>query len=503
MHHRLWCAIVIAALLLLLRHGSAKQQRQQQGKSELPHVSECNYCVRCVVDGPPPVPVALPDLAHAISEMGEEEPGQAQSISGVQISGTDANATARAWALRRRFSHWLHPQPDQMEAKAKLPNCTVCRGCDTHLESMTENEVAFLGVKFRHRDGSTNSRVYYARVNGDTQRYIVKVFCIPLNKRTNVMGSSTCSVRQASERVELLLAQQKLLQDCGIAELSPRVWVAPVIGVTPESGGFHVHWHGLWMEEANGITLDGLARAQKPGLAMRLLQEKLNRTRVQAAAVFDLLTSQCDRHPDNVFVDDRGNIQVIDNDKALGVVERCSQDTIFIPGTRYHSVMRVGFRKELANYYRKIRRTQPDLCHGLVNPSFVMDYRCTTPSGTLGTSYPPSLGACMRRIAEMSDEGVATEYGISHRARVQALRMRATEMMDLGFEAAFASGERSQLPRFTLPHQPQCCGLRMAPGMLTCETCWQPLLPENLPGSNGSTDLQLVTAIIDRQVPDA
>jgi hypothetical protein len=142
------------------------------------------------------------------------------------------------------------------------------------------------------------------------------------------------------------------------------------------------------------------------------------------------------------------------------VAERCSQDTIFVPGTRYHSVMRIGFRKELANFYRKARRTTPGLCHGWANPGFVVDYRCTTPSGTLGTAYPPTLASCMRRIAGMSDAGVAAEYGISHRASAQALRMRAAEMIDAGFEAAVASGERAQLPRYTLPHQPRCCGLR-------------------------------------------
>ncbi len=36
--------------------------------------------------------------------------------------------------------------------------------------------------------------------------------------------------------------------------------------------------------------------------------------------MWDLLTGQCDRHSENIFVDKAGNIQMIDNDKALGVV---------------------------------------------------------------------------------------------------------------------------------------------------------------------------------------
>ena len=41
---------------------------------------------------------------------------------------------------------------------------------------------------------------------------------------------------------------------------------------------------------------------------------------VQYGAIWDLLTSQCDRHSENIFIDESGNLQFIDNDKALGVV---------------------------------------------------------------------------------------------------------------------------------------------------------------------------------------
>ena len=42
-------------------------------------------------------------------------------------------------------------------------------------------------------------------------------------------------------------------------------------------------------------------------------QDKLNRTRVVRAAVYDLITSQCDRHAQNVFIDEQGDIKLIDN----------------------------------------------------------------------------------------------------------------------------------------------------------------------------------------------
>jgi hypothetical protein len=42
--------------------------------------------------------------------------------------------------------------------------------------------------------------------------------------------------------------------------------------------------------------------------------------KVLYSGIWDLLTAQCDRHSENIFIDNGGNLQFIDNDKALGVV---------------------------------------------------------------------------------------------------------------------------------------------------------------------------------------
>ena len=58
------------------------------------------------------------------------------------------------------------------------------------------------------------------------------------------------------------------------------------------------------MEEARGITLFGLHTSRDKRLALRLFQHKLNKTQVLIGAIWDLLTSQCDRHSENIFIDD-------------------------------------------------------------------------------------------------------------------------------------------------------------------------------------------------------
>lgn len=43
---------------------------------------------------------------------------------------------------------------------------------------------------------------------------------------------------------------------------------------------------------------------------------KINSTQVVRGAIYDLLFTMCDRHLGNVFVDEEGNITLIDNDQA-------------------------------------------------------------------------------------------------------------------------------------------------------------------------------------------
>lgn len=50
--------------------------------------------------------------------------------------------------------------------------------------------------------------------------------------------------------------------------------------------------------------------------------------------VLDLLTAQCDRHSENVFITPAGDLTFIDNDRALGVVTRCGGDSMLLPGNR-------------------------------------------------------------------------------------------------------------------------------------------------------------------------
>lgn len=54
-------------------------------------------------------------------------------------------------------------------------------------------------------------------------------------------------------------------------------------------------------------------------------------------------SSQCDRHSQNIFVDDRGQIKLIDNEVALqDSWKDCGVDSILIPTTQKYNIVRMG-----------------------------------------------------------------------------------------------------------------------------------------------------------------
>lgn len=64
--------------------------------------------------------------------------------------------------------------------------------------------------------------------------------------------------------------------------------------------------------------------------------------------MLDLLTAQCDRHSENVFITEDGSLTFIDNDRALGVVTRCGGDSMLLPGNRWAGSVGVDRARDMA-----------------------------------------------------------------------------------------------------------------------------------------------------------
>ena len=74
------------------------------------------------------------------------------------------------------------------------------------------------------------------------------------------------------------------------------MWVEKVNAVIPGIG-YHVRWFGLWMELADGISLENFFHKGSPSLVppyvvWDYLHNKLNKSQIVPATIFDLLTSQ-------------------------------------------------------------------------------------------------------------------------------------------------------------------------------------------------------------------
>jgi len=49
----------------------------------------------------------------------------------------------------------------------------------------------------------------------------------------------------------------QLTSECGLSDIVPKLWVAPVNGVIP-GHGFRVNWLGLWSDIADGVSLENI-----------------------------------------------------------------------------------------------------------------------------------------------------------------------------------------------------------------------------------------------------
>lgn len=108
-------------------------------------------------------------------------------------------------------------------------------------------------------------------------------------------------------------------------DVLPAHWVGKLDGVLPASG-YRINWDGLWAELSAGASLENVvhrgAPPAVPAAVLDLLKRRLSKSDVISAAIFDLLTSQCDRHAQNVYVSRDGRLSLIDNDQAYGSSER-------------------------------------------------------------------------------------------------------------------------------------------------------------------------------------
>jgi hypothetical protein len=128
---------------------------------------------------------------------------------------------------------------------------------------------------------------------------------------------------------------------------------------------------------------------------------------VTLAAIWDLLTMQCDRHGQNVYIDEFGHLTLIDLDQSFGDGWRiCGSDSIFLPTTQKHAITFLGY-----SYVMKQPPKDPSeypSTSAALESAF--DYRCHAPGGVIGFNYPPKVEKCLRKISQMTYRQVHLFY---------------------------------------------------------------------------------------------
>ncbi|GLI65785.1 hypothetical protein VaNZ11_009401 [Volvox africanus] len=306
---------------------------------------------------------------------------------------------------------------------------------------------------------------------------VVKVYCVPSVKSSG-FTLPVCSPRRIAELMKLLVALDKLSQDCGFTDLIPRMWLAPVLGVLP-GVGYPIDWWGLWMEYVEGISLEnflyrGIPRRLPLDTIADMFNNRLNKTRIVMGAIFDLLTSQCDRHAQNLFLQEDGNLKLIDNESCLQHMWRnCGFDSVMVPTTQKQEIVRLGndFVSKLPTL-----TDQPQIPRFDADPQLLLDYRCYLPEGQeqMGTQYPPPIDKCLRNIASMTPKEVASFYGFPYGVASINLHFRATDMIMHGYEwaAKYGHPQNAQAKRYRF--QPKCCSLQINRTHFVCGHAWKP-----------------------------
>jgi hypothetical protein len=78
---------------------------------------------------------------------------------------------------------------------------------------------------------------------------------------------------------------EKLAEECGFDEVIPKLWIDKVDAVMPDVG-YHIRWYAVWMEVAEGISLENLLRMALPTPSIEaermedMFNDKLNKTQV-------------------------------------------------------------------------------------------------------------------------------------------------------------------------------------------------------------------------------
>jgi len=378
-------------------------------------------------------------------------------------------------------------------ASADVNHCRLCYGCDVVLDRLP-GQVVFKGRARPIQLGASNTAVFKGKIlddQGAVKNVFVKSWCGLQGKYRHVLNlqypcPETCpdddltyeevvkrgkcpDLGMSANRFcnqHFLNAIDRIAVEAGLGGVTPRTWTVQLRTFTPwdegleSSSGVKQNLLMQLFEPADGVSLESLG--PKVDSEKVHLVNLADFDRIRDITLFDFLTSQRDRHGQNVFFDARGVINVIDNESAMTSSARAGLNSMFIPGGQKHETYRVGYDKVTCRLH--------DTCDSTPNRKptmgILLDYRCYVVGGYIGKDYPSKLKAYLEKLEGMSVEEVQTYYEFPRARLAEELKERAHNLLFLGFEGAVKvlyAGMRSgleigQFGTFEYDITPPCCG---------------------------------------------
>eukprot|EP00892_Ulva_mutabilis_P003338 jgi/Ulvmu1/1376/UM011_0104.1 len=393
-----------------------------------------------------------------------------RQLAGRALAGSDQKdpASERVEPEHPRLKYLL-VEDDARFPDRRHPHCPVCQGCTYNLTDLAAHKTQFSGIDYASPEGgNTNARLFVTQhPKSRTGRAVAKVYCTPHTE--DGARAPTCSRKLLDRVASVSLPQEKLSQRCGFESVVPRMWTAPLNSLSPDGRSF-LSWDALWMERAEGVSVAMLTQMASSRAVQQarealgdtafdeLLTKTLRSHDVVLAAIWDLLTMQCDRHAQNVYVDEGGRVTLIDADQALGDGWRvCGVDSIFLPTTQKYMINLLGWA-----YVMKHPPGQPQQTPaGELSAQVALDYRCHAPRGAIGLNYPERVKQCLGDISNMTYRQVQMEFGMAKMAHAIRLHQRASDLVHRGFEWTLQHGEPRNPWALQYPLTPACCDLHV------------------------------------------
>ena len=390
-------------------------------------------------------------------------------------------------------------------------HCKKCFGCNVVLSRLESNQNLH-GKKVKMFAGASGAAVVrgYTKEHGNV---IIKSWCdfggYKQHPETAAQHPLRCNEETQSKNTQcpakggvyaygecnyrFLNALDKLTIDANLTGVVPRTWTGSVKSFLPWDGhavqGRKIDVRSQFYEVAKGYSIEAVYGSSVAQNTVDMFK-KIKHEQIIKAATFDLLFSEQDRHGQNVFVTEEGDITLIDSEGCFGPT-----NSLLLPGGQKFEVYRIGYNAVCCG---NTPLPCPQPAGERSAPLVGLDYRCHAKDHFIGFDWPRGVEPFLHKIQKMTADDVHNVYEMTRKEHATHLKRTVDEMLELGFEGSMLKAYERQKRgdgrtygnNYWYPITRACCGNDICPmrvdedvGRLNIEKSAQGEFAEKLWGS--------------------